>query len=287
MMDEIEQSSLSHIPMQSMALRLARPTIKMDHGSSWKIDKVNPVNDLIVCLSGTASYRIGDDDERIELQPGHALLIPAYTRFRGVHGSGDDRYTGIAQHFALELFGRGDLVKQLQFRRSVRMPDWAFNRPLVEHYRTHAPIGTTDLVQHHKFMVILLAFLETAFVAWQSPQDVPDSQDHLSVQIMRVASRLSADPVGTGVEEILKSLPYNEDYFRRVFKDRIGFTPQKFRELKRMEYAASRLGMGLTVKTVAAELGYADPYYFSRMFKRFIGTSPSSHREKPDAEKST
>ena len=51
-----------------------------------------------------------------------------------------------------------------------------------------------------------------------------------------------------------------------------------------MEFAASRLGMGLTVKAVAAELGYSDPYYFSRMFKRFIGTSPSTHREKPDFE---
>ena len=286
-MDETEQSSLSHIPMQSMSLRLARPTIKMDHGKAWRIDKVNPVNDLIVCLTGKAIYQIGDDDDRIELCPGQALLIPAYTRFRGMIGGSDARYTGIAQHFALELFNRGDLVKQLQLHRRVTMPDWAFNGPIVEHYRAHAPVGTTDLAQHHKFMVILLAFLETAFVSWQSPQDVPDSQDHLSVQIMRVASRLSADPVGAGIEEILARLPYNEDYFRRAFKDRIGFTPQKFRELKRMEYAASRLGMGLTVKAVAAELGYADPYYFSRMFKRFIGTSPSSYREKPDAEKPT
>jgi AraC-like DNA-binding protein len=275
MMDETEHSSLSHIPMQSMALRLARATIKMDHGRSWKIDKVNPVNDLIVCLSGQAIYRIGEDDERITVGPGQALLIPAYTRFRGTHYGGPDRLTGIAQHFALELFGRGDMVKQLQLRRSVTLPDWAFHGPLVEHYRTHAPFGTTTLSQHHKFMLILLAYLDAAFVSWQGPQDVPDSQDQLSVQIMLAASSLSADPVGDGMGEVLAKLPYNEDYFRRAFKERIGLTPTKFRELKRMEFAASRLGMGLTVKAVAAELGYADPYYFSRMFKRYIGTSPS------------
>nr|WP_244515547.1 helix-turn-helix domain-containing protein [Pacificibacter marinus] len=101
---------------------------------------------------------------------------------------------------------------------------------------------------------------------------------------MLAASRLAADPVGDGIEEVFAKLPYNEDYFRRAFKDRIGLTPTKFRELKRMEFAASRLGMGLTVKAVAAELGYSDPYYFSRMFKRFIGTSPSTYREKPDVE---
>jgi len=267
-----------------MTLRLTRPTIKMDHGRSWKIDKVNPVNDLIVCLSGQGNYRMGEDDERITLAPGQALLVPAYTRFRGTHSGGPDRYTGIAQHFALELFGRGDMVKQLQLRRSVTLPDWAFQGPIVENYRAQAPSGTTTLSQHHKFMLILLAYFEAAFVSWQSPQDVPDSQDQLSVQIMLAASRLAADPVGDGIEEVFAKLPYNEDYFRRAFKDRIGLTPTKFRELKRMEFAASRLGMGLTVKAVAAELGYSDPYYFSRMFKRFIGTSPSTYREKPDVE---
>ena len=32
------------------------------------------------------------------------------------------------------------------------------------------------------------------------------------------------------------------------------------------------------VKRVTAELGYSDPYFFSRMFKRYIGSSPSSYR---------
>lgn len=283
-MDETEHSSLSHIPMRSMSLRLARPTIKMDHGQAWSIDKVNPVNDLIVCLSGQGVYRVGDDDERVVLNPGDAMLIPAYTRFRGMRGEGTDRYTGIAQHFAMELFGRGDLLKQLLLKRSVRLPDWGFNGPIVRNYRETAPTGTTTLLQHHQFMIILLAFIETAFIAWQRPEDVPDTQDQLSVQIMLVASRLSADPVGSGVEEALAKLPYNRDYFRRAFKERMGLTPNKFRELKRMEFAASRLGMGLTVKAVAAELGYADPYYFSRMFKRFIGSSPLSYREKPESD---
>jgi AraC-like DNA-binding protein len=55
-------------------------------------------------------------------------------------------------------------------------------------------------------------------------------------------------------------------------------TPQKYRELKRMEFAVSRLGQGHSVKQVAGELGYSDPYFFSRMFKRYIGSSPSSYR---------
>jgi YesN/AraC family two-component response regulator len=33
------------------------------------------------------------------------------------------------------------------------------------------------------------------------------------------------------------------------------------------------------VKTVAHEVGYADPYYFSRVFKKSMGLSPEKYRE--------
>ena len=98
------------------------------------------------------------------------------------------------------------------------------------------------------------------------------------MQIMLVASRLSTDPLGNVAEEVLAAVPYNADYFRRAFRDRIGVTPQKFRESKRMEFAIHRLQMGATVKTVAAELGFRDPYFFSRQFKRHVGASPSHYR---------
>lgn len=274
---------ISHIPMRSLSLRLARSTIKMRHDARWRIDKVNPVHDLIVCLTGSGQYLVGDDPAPIALAPGDALLVPAYTRFRGRSG-GDGLFTGIAQHFTLELFGRGDFIAQMALERSIRLPNWSVLLPLVRHYRETTPIGSTTLAQHHQFMVILLAFLEASFSGWNMEAEAFPSRDHLSVQIMRVATRLSADPLGSGVEEALRDLPYNPDYFRRAFKDRIGHTPRKFREMKRMEFAASRLGMGLSVNAVAAELGFSDPYFFSRVFKRYLGASPSRYKGRPERD---
>ncbi|SFB01045.1 transcriptional regulator, AraC family [Poseidonocella pacifica] len=288
-MDKIEHHALGHIPMRSLSLRLARSTIRMSHGASWRINKVNPVHDLIICLSGSGVYQVGEDAERIELRPGEAMLIPAYTRFRGNHGGGSELFTGIAQHFTLDLFERGDLIQQMALRRAVGLPNWGALEPLLRHYRDASPHGSTTLVQHHQFMVVLLAFLETAFVEWRVDGAEPDSQDHLSVQIMLAAARLSADPLGSGAgaDEVLERIPYNPDYFRRAFKERIGYTPQKFRELKRMEFAANRLGMGLSVKAAAEELGYSDPYFFSRMFKRYLGANPSSYRERKGRKAAT
>ena len=277
MMEKNEHSVLSHIPMRSLSLRLSRSTIKMNHNQNWRVDKLNPVHDLVICLSGRGLYRFDDTREEVELTEGQAMLIPAFTRFRGSHGGGGEALTGIAQHFTLELFGRGDLIQITNMRRSATLPNWSVLGPLVTLYRSTSDEGRTSLIQHHQFMVMLLAYFEVGFLGWKTPQDKDESHDHLSVQIMMAASRLSSDPLGAGVDEILADFPYNPDYFRRAFKQRIGLTPQKFREMKRMEFAASRLGMGVRVKAVAAELGFSDPYYFSRQFKAYLGSSPSTY----------
>jgi AraC-like DNA-binding protein len=280
-MEKNEHNPLNRIPVQALSLRLARTPIRMQHASTWRIDKINPVHDLVFCLGGTARYRIGEDNFR--LGEGEAMLIRARERFRGVHGGGGD-YTGVAQHFSLDLFGRSDLIDQMMLRRSVRLRDWQVLKPLVAHYRAMAATTSPTLVQHHQFMVLLLAFLEQAFVNWREEGELLATQDQLSLQIMLIASRLAADPLAEdGLETALDSVPYNRDYFRRAFRDRIGMTPQKYLELKRMEYAVHRLGLGQSVKETAAELGYSDPYFFSRMFKQYIGASPSSYRLKRTA----
>ena len=38
---------------------------------------------------------------------------------------------------------------------------------------------------------------------------------------------------------------------------------------------------GLSIKEVAASIGISDPYYFSRLFKKMTGSSPSAYRSIP------
>ena len=169
----------------------------------------------------------------------------------------------------------------MSLKTKVTLSDWDVHGPLVRHYHGLRAHGPMTLQHHHQFMVLLLAYLEDAFVGWKSAETAPSRRDPLSMHIMMLAARLAADPLGAGMEDMHAELPYNPDYFRRAFRNRIGQTPQKYRDLKRMEFAADRLGQGMTVKAVAAELGYSDPYFFSRKFKSHMGASPSNFREKP------
>lgn len=70
---------------------------------------------------------------------------------------------------------------------------------------------------------------------------------------------------------------YHEKYIAYLFKKEIGMTPSKYIASVRIE-AAKRLlrtQPGMLQKDVAQRVGFSDPLYFSRVFRDFIGMSPS------------
>lgn len=117
------------------------------------------------------------------------------------------------------------------------------------------------VAQHHAFMVILTAYIEDAFRGWrQSAMAAVENRDALLLHIMLAAARISARPLDEGIlAATLDRVPYNADYFRRAFRLRIGHTPQKFAEVKKMERAVHFLALGRSVKETANDLGDRDP----------------------------
>lgn len=276
-MDKTEGGVLDGLTVSALNLTLTRSAIKMLHTSTWTTDKINRVHDLVICLTGHAEYEI--DGEKFEMKPGRAMLIRAGQRFVG-RSISKEIYTGVAQHFRAEIFGRMDLFEQMDCRQWTDMPRWEMIEPLAKHYRESVPLSSTTFTQHHMFMMLLIEFVEAAFIRWRPQQDVAvNNPDSLSLSIMVAASQIAADPLSDDtVERVLDSIPYNDDYFRREFRKQVGLTPPKYQEFKRMERAMALLASGQTVKQVSAFVGYNDSYYFSRMFKRYIGVSPAGYK---------
>lgn len=81
------------------------------------------------------------------------------------------------------------------------------------------------------------------------------------------------------LDEAIRALPFHYDYVRKRFKKEVGLTPLEYMTRLRMKKARGMLsGMGATGYTVAevAELcGYENALYFSRVFKKQEGVSPS------------
>lgn len=278
-MDEIEGGILSSIPPAALALALTRAAIRMEHSQTWRIDKTNPVDDLVICLEGCGHYLI-DGEPRV-MRPGDAMLIRRGQHFVGWN-EGPDNYTGVAQHFTLDIYGRHDLIAQMELRPLLKLSRWSLLEPLARHYRQSAPPSSVTLGQHHLFMVLLIAFIEDAFIGWRDHAAYQSGgADALDLAVMKAAAMISASPLDPETAtRAIDASPYNRDYFLREFQRRVGRTPRKYQEFKKMERAMHFLEAGLSVTAAAAEVGYSDPYYFSRMFRRTLGLSPRDHVNK-------
>ena len=70
-------------------------------------------------------------------------------------------------------------------------------------------------------------------------------------------------------------------YFRNLFRSRYGESPQKYILSKRLSYAKTIIESGDydTINEVAFSVGYNDPLYFSRAFKKKYGLSPSRYTQ--------
>ncbi len=85
------------------------------------------------------------------------------------------------------------------------------------------------------------------------------------------------------LESAIKNLPLNYDYVRKLFKKEVGQTPLNYLISARMERARSLVlsasdgRCNYTVAQISELCGFAEPLYFSRVFKKYYGCSPTGY----------
>lgn len=71
----------------------------------------------------------------------------------------------------------------------------------------------------------------------------------------------------------------SESQLSHLFRQQIGHSPLAYFIRLKMQHACSLLATTrLSIKEIANAVGYEDAYYFSRLFKKYIGVSPSEFR---------
>ncbi|ONI72352.1 AraC family transcriptional regulator [Kribbella sp. ALI-6-A] len=100
--------------------------------------------------------------------------------------------------------------------------------------------------------------------------------DRLLRAIELVDRDLKAD---LGVPRLARAASLSPSRFAHLFRAQLGVTPQQFVERRRLE-AARRL-LELTtrpISSVAAEVGFTNPLYFSTRFRHHTGATPTAYR---------
>lgn len=125
--------------------------------------------------------------------------------------------------------------------------------------------------------VLVLTFSEIA-AAQNVESDATGNALHLE-QRQRIMHAIQEDQ-WLDPERLAQLLDYHPAYFTRLFKRSFGIAPRTWILQQRMQRAATLLlESGDTIQNVAEELGYVDPFIFSRQFKQIHGCSPRDWRK--------
>jgi two-component system, response regulator YesN len=81
------------------------------------------------------------------------------------------------------------------------------------------------------------------------------------------------------LKEVSKNVNFSYNYLSKVFKDEIGKSFVDYLTELRMEKSTKLLAnQSLSVKEICQKIGYHDPNYYSKAFKRVIGMTPTEYR---------
>lgn len=99
-------------------------------------------------------------------------------------------------------------------------------------------------------------------------------------RVAAVRERLRAEPGRAWrLDELAAEAGLSVPRFAQVFREMAGASPIDYLQTVRMQRACQRLAASeSTVAEIAAEVGYEDPFYFTRCFRRVMGLSPRAYR---------
>lgn len=113
--------------------------------------------------------------------------------------------------------------------------------------------------------------------------EVCRSQSEFSEPVRQIRSQILlryAEP-DFALDAYIQGLPFHYDYLRKLFKKEIGLTPLEYMTRLRMKRACVLLTMqgseDYSIAEISQLCGYDDALYFSRVFKKNFGRSPSAY----------
>lgn len=231
-----------------------------------------PVYTLIYVAQGKGWLETGRKKSRVN--PSQYLVIPKNTRFRSwpdpaapwriytVQFSGrlaDDIFTylgnGIKPRTTPPLVGRNaqfdDILHHLDLMNNIE-------NLLYANFRFYSFLGTFRLTVFNYMKKGAENIIEQCIQLMKQKLD-----QHLTLA------------------DLSKEMSLSASYLSALFKEKTRYSPIQLFTSLRMQKASQLLKeTQLTVKEIAGELGYPDPYAFSRSFKLVMGVSPKKFRDK-------
>jgi len=154
---------------------------------------------------------------------------------------------------------------------------WIVSRAILElGIETEKPLLSFQSQDFRQLQSELEGLLDKQFAAIEAHQMrlEPDVVQRIKQYIV------SHSQEDISLETISREVSLSPFYISKVFKEQLGINYIDFLTECRIQKAKSLMGNpGLSLKEISYEVGYNDPNYFSKVFKRSCGVAPTDYRK--------
>ena len=218
--------------------------------------------ELVYCTGGEGAFRFEDGTE-LAYKAGDAVAIPPEVRHANFSGNG---FTNI--HLTME-------APSFPFRDAFRVMDDSEGH-LRNAFREAKFYYISDMKRKELLLAALGELISGYMVVYHSNSEFSAPVE----QLRSVIINHYAEP-DFALDEAIRSQPFHYDYLRKLFKKEMGVTPLEYLTSLRMKKAEIMLSSLWTrdysISEIAELCGYDNALYFSRVFRKCFGCSPSQY----------
>ena len=230
---------------------------------------------LILCVQGEGWAQINGLTHA--MRPGHLVVIPPEQPHS--YGAADDRPWSIywchvsgpaaADLAGFLLEGNGSPV--------LETGDYA---RLVELFKEIMDELSSGYAWNHLFPASA-ALLRLLGLTYSIRKSLPDASPDAMHRIRQTISFLDHHLEGqVSVPELARMSNLSVSHFCALFRRAAGFPPLEYFLHRKIQHACELLDTtNLPLKRIAQGLGFSDPLYFSRTFRKIQGMSPRKYRQ--------
>lgn len=197
---------------------------------------------------------------------------------------GRQSFADVAQHFLLRTFQYDGFSHSLsvQFEEDDLPTLRRLFDSMLKEYVSHNP-GFEELIR--AWTIELLVYIFRRLRAVELPSTAPPQiKTDILDGVFRHIQQNYIEPISLEKLSMLAFL--SPKYFSKLFKAHTGYTVTEYTQKLRIARACELLASTPDpIASVAAQTGYSDVKYFSRIFRRTMSMSPMEYRRQSQREK--
>ena len=240
---------------------------------NWKRGRVLYEFQIIYLIEGAGVFE-SKESGTIKLEQGSVIFIFPHVWHRYKPDKNKKWHTywiGFGGDFTKKL------IKNINITKASPIKQIGYHENII---RVFMDILETSQFEFTGYQQVLAGEV-VKLIGWvHALQRKAEFKKHNVDKIIQTAKTLLIQDNFTGNPEwVAEELNMSYSKFRKLFKDYTGLAPGQFQMRHKITAACNMLNEGKdTIKEISINLGFETPQYFTRIFKKKMGKSPSAYK---------